>query len=124
MARAARIRVRTAARTIAFTGALALAGAAAACGPRQAEVRTAPAPGATATLQVNNNLAQAVNVYARIDSTDTFLRQVAANSSVMVPVLGFAAGATVTLKAVTVDGTRTFTRANVTLTGTYVFPLP
>src|SRR5260221_14640806 len=41
--------------------ALALAGAA--CGPRQAEVRTAPSATREQSVQVTNNLSQAVNVY-------------------------------------------------------------
>ena len=65
-----------------------------------------------------------MNVYVSLSGTDTFLRQVAANSSATFPVQGFAAGSSVTLKAVTVDGARTYQRQNVVLTGTYVFPLP
>lgn len=95
-----------------------------ACGPRQVDVRTAPAEAAAVTLQVNNNLSQAVNVYTTVGGTDTFLRQVGANQTVTIPVPGVAAGSTVTLKAVTVDGVRTYTRQNVTLNGTFVFPLP
>ena len=96
-----------------------------ACRSRQVEVRTAP-PGAqsSASVQVNNNLAQAVNVYVAQNGAETFLRQVAANSSATLPVQGFAAGSSVTLKAVTVDGARTYQRQNVVLSGKYVFPLP
>jgi len=96
----------------------------AACGPRQVDVRTAPAQQTALAVQVNNSVAQAVNVYITVSGTDTFLRQVAANSSVTIPVQGFASGSTVGLKAVTVDGQRTYSRANVVLNGTYVFPLP
>jgi hypothetical protein len=98
----------------------------AACGQRQVEVRTAPtsAQQAQVAVQVTNNLAQAVNVYVTANGTDTFLRQVAANTSQTIPVQGFASGASVALKAVTVDGARTYQRQNVVLTGTYVFPLP
>jgi len=97
-----------------------------ACRARRVDVRTAPASAqqAQASVQVNNNLTQAVNVYVTANGNDTFLRQVAANSSVTVPVQGFAAGSTVTLKAVTVDGARTYSRQNVVLTGTVTFPLP
>jgi hypothetical protein len=95
-----------------------------ACGPRQVDVRTAPAEATAVTLQVNNNLNQAVNVYTTVGGTDTFLRQVGANQTVTIPVPGVAAGSTVTLKAVTVDGVRTYTRQNVTMNGTFVFPLP
>src|SRR3989442_2693091 len=95
-----------------------------ACGPRQVEVRTAPAQASQIAVQVTNNLATAVNVYVSSGGTDTFLRQVPANIVVTVPVQGFSPGSTVTLKAVTVDGTHTYTRSNVTLNGTYAFPLP
>jgi len=97
-----------------------------ACHQRQVEVRTAPtsAQQAQANVQVSNNLAQAVNVYVVANGTDTFLKQVAANSSVTIPVQGFALGATVGLKAVTVDNARTYQRQNVVLTTKYVFPLP
>lgn len=95
-----------------------------ACGPRQVEVRTAPAQQSQVSVQVNNTLSQAVNVYVTQSGTDTFLRQVGANANVTIPVQGFAPGTSVTLKAVTVDGGKTYTRANVVLNGTYMFPLP
>ena len=94
------------------------------CGPRRAEVRTAPAQGSEVAVQVTNSLASPVNVYVVSAGTDTFLRQVGANAAETIPVRGFAAGSTVTLKAVTIDGTRTYTRANVVLSGTSQFPLP
>jgi hypothetical protein len=103
--------------------ALSLA-AVTACSPRQVDVRTAPVTQAQVSVQVNNTLAQAVNVYVRSGGTDTFLKQVGANSSATIPVQGFASGSTVTLKAVTLDGVHTYSRDNVTLTGTYTFPLP
>jgi hypothetical protein len=98
----------------------------AACRQRQVEVRTAPtsAQPAQVSVQVSNKLAQAVNVYVVANGTDTFLRQVAANETVTIPVQGFPTGTTVGLKAVTVDNARTYQRQNVVLTGTYVFPLP
>jgi len=95
-----------------------------ACSPRQVDVRTAPVTQAQVSVQVNNHLAQAVNVYVRSGGTDTFLKQVGANATETVPVQGFPAGSTVTLKAVTIDGVHTYSRDNVTLSGTYVFPLP
>lgn len=104
-----------------FVGALLVA----ACKPRQVEVRTAPTQqqAAQVSVRVNNNLGQAVNVYVTLNGTDTFLRQVAANSGATIPVQGFAPGSSVTLKAVTVDGVRKYER-NVVLTGTVTFPLP
>ena len=108
-------------RVAAFVAVLACAGA---CGPRQVDVRTAPAQQSALSVEVKNGVAQAVNVYINVGGTDTFLRQVAANSSATIPVQGFAAGSTVGLKAVTVDGQKTYSRSNVVLNGTYVFPLP
>lgn len=106
-------------------GCVGLALALSACAPRQVEVRTAPSQQTQVTVQVTNNLGQAVNVYANAGSgPDTFLRQVGANQSVSVPVQSFAPGSSVTLKAVTVDGVHTYTKNNVTLSGTYVFTLP
>jgi hypothetical protein len=94
------------------------------CTPRQVEVRTAPAQQSGVAVQVKNDVNQAVNVYITLNGTDTFLRQVGANSSATIPVQGFASGSTVGLKAVTVDGQHTYSRSNVVLSGTYVFPLP
>lgn len=98
-----------------------------ACRSRQVEVRTAPPQQqqqAQVSVLVNNTLAQAVNVYINLNGTDTFLRQVAGGSTATIPVQGFATGSAVTLKAVTVDGVRTYQRQNVVLTGTVNFPLP
>lgn len=94
------------------------------CAPRQVEVRTAPTQPTQVSVQVTNHLSQAVNVYVTSGGSDTFLRQVDGNSTVTVPVQGFAPGTTVSLKAVTVDGTKTYTRDNVVLSGMYQFPLP
>jgi hypothetical protein len=95
-----------------------------ACSPRQVDVRTAPTTQAQVSVQVKNTLTQAVNVYVTSGGIDTFLKQVGANSSETVPVQGFPSGATVSLKAVTIDGSKTYSRDNVSLSGTYVFPLP
>lgn len=105
-----------------FIGALLVAS----CRARQVEVRTAPTQqqARQVAVQVNNNLSQAVNVYVSLSGTETFLRQVAASSSATIPVQGFAPGSSVTLKAVTLDGVRTYQRQNVVLSGTVTFPLP
>ena len=103
---------------------LALLVAGAACGSRQVEVRTAaPAPAQNA-LQVTNSLAQSVNVYVTYNGNDQFVQQVRPNTSLRLPVAGIPAGATVTIKAVTVDGTRTYSHANIVLNGTHNFPIP
>lgn len=98
--------------------------ASAGCGPRQVEVRTAaPLPTQNA-LQVTNGLQQAVNVYVTYNGTDQFIQQVRGNTALRLPVTGIPAGATVTVKAITVDGTRTYSVPNVVLNGTYNFSVP
>lgn len=96
----------------------------AACAGRQVEVRTGAEPAAEVALHVTNNVSQAVNVYVVSGANDIFLKQVAANTVEHIPVSGVAAGSTVNLRAVTVDGTRTFTRNNVTLNSMYDWRLP
>jgi hypothetical protein len=97
----------------------------AACGPRQVEVKTGPEPAADVALHVTNNLGQAVNVYVVSGANDIFLKQVAANSVEHLPVSGVPAGSTVNLRAVTLDGTHTYTERNVTLSSAmYDWRLP
>jgi hypothetical protein len=103
---------------------LALAVAVMGCGPRQVEVSTGAQPAADVSIRLTNNLTQAVNLYVTSGGTDVFLKQVAANSAEVVPVRGLAAGTTVTLKARTVDGTRTYTRDNVYLAANYEWRVP
>jgi hypothetical protein len=98
-----------------------------ACGPRQVEVRTAPTTTTTAeqAVQITNNLSQAVNVYASTaGGGELFLRQIPPNTVEKVPVQGVASGTSVTFKAVTVDGSRTYASRSVPLTGTYVWSVP
>jgi hypothetical protein len=90
----------------------------AACGGRQVEVRTGPQPTADVAIHVTNNLSQAVNLYVVSGGSDIFVKQIGANSVEHVPVAGVAAGSTVNLRAVTVDGQRTYTRNGVTLSST------
>ena len=111
------------ASTVAVVTALALC-IVSACAPRQVEVRTAPTPPNSVALQVTNTLSQAVNVYVTAGGQDTFLRQVPANSTQIVPVQALPVGSTVSVKAVTIDGTSTYKRDNVVLSGTYNFHLP
>lgn len=96
----------------------------AACGGRQVEVRTGPEPAVDVALHVTNNLSQAVNVYVVSGGNDIFLKQIGSNSVENVPVVGVPAGATVNLRAVTVDGTRTYTKNNITLSSSTDWRLP
>ena len=95
-----------------------------ACGGRQVEVRTGPEPAAEVAIHLTNNLSQGVNVYVVSGGNDIFVKQVAANSVEHIPVSGVPAGATVNLRAVTVDGTRTYTKNNAMLTSMYEWRLP
>lgn len=96
------------------------------CGPRQVEVRAAPQTTEATELAIHmtNNLSQPVNVYVVANGTDVFLRQVAGNSTEHLPVRGVAAGTTVQLKATTLDGSRTYSRTNVVLSGMYNWQVP
>jgi hypothetical protein len=95
-----------------------------ACSGRQVEVKTGTEPAPETAIHLTNNLSQAVNVYVVSGGNDIFVKQVAANSVEHVPVAGVPSGATVNLRAVTVDGTRTYTKNNVTLSSMYDWRLP
>lgn len=104
--------------------AMAVTVVATGCAGRQVEVTTGPQPAADVSVRLTNNLSQAVNVYVTTGGTDVFLKQVSANSVEVLPVAGIPAGTTVTLKARTVDGTRTYTRDNVQLATNYDWRVP
>jgi hypothetical protein len=99
-----------------------------ACGPRQVEVRTAPTTTSTQSnpsVQLTNNLSQAVNVYViATGSSEMFLRQVAANSVETLPVAGVAKGSNVQFKAVTVDGSRTYQSRSAPLSTLFLWSVP
>ena len=92
---------------IGFGLAVLMAMIVSACGPRQASVRTAPTA-AEATIHFTNNLSTPVNVYILQGGTETFIRQVASNTTENLPVRGIALGSQVSLRAVTVDGKSQF----------------
>ena len=106
---------------IVFAGVLAFA---AACGPRQVEVRTAPTQAAEVAIHFTNNLSKAVNVYVNAGGSDQFIRQVNANSTEHLAVPGVAAGTVVTLKATPVDGSNGYARSNVTMTDMVTWRVP
>jgi hypothetical protein len=97
-----------------------------ACGPRQVEVRSEPAPASDAgvTLHITNNLAQSVNVYVVTDQSNVFVQQLAANTTADLPVRGVPSGTSVKLRATTADGTRTFTSDAMTLSSTTTWRVP
>jgi len=103
---------------------LAVAAMMSACGPRSASVRTAPTA-AAATIHFTNNLSQPVNVYVVQNGTDTFIKQVSANTTENLPVRGIPLGSMVLLRAVTVDNKSQFDTQNpVALTSTYTWKVP
>lgn len=94
------------------------------CAQRQVEVQTG-APAATGVaLRVINNAPQAVNVYVTSAGSDIFVGQVAPRSTQLLTVSGVASGSTVTLQARLADGTQTYTKNNVVLSGTYAYQVP
>jgi hypothetical protein len=95
---------------------LLFAATAAACGPRQVEVQTAPTQTADVAIHFTNNLSRAVNVYVNSGGSDLFVRQVAANTTEHLPVPGISSGTRVTLKATPVDGSTGYVKTNVTMT--------
>jgi hypothetical protein len=107
----------------AFLTAVDLASAVA-CGLRQVEVRTAPTQNAEVAIHFTNNLSKAVNVYVNNGSTDVFVRQVTANTTEHLPVPGISDGTSVTLKATTVDGASTYSKAGVLMSGTVTWRVP
>lgn len=111
-------------RALVTSLAMAVTLAATGCAGRQVEVTTGPQPAADVSVRLTNNLSQAVNVYVTTGGSDVFLKQVSANSVEVLPVVGIPAGTTVTLKARTVDGTRTYTRDNVQLATNYDWRVP
>ena len=105
--------------------AVVFAVAAAGCGPRQVQVETGAPTSNEVALRVTNNLSQAVNVYiSGSGTTDVFVKQIGANSTEWVPVQGFRVGSTVTLRARTVDGARTYHKDNVVLENMYEWRVP
>lgn len=107
-----------------LAGLLAMAVAVSACGPREVEVGSTPAAQSDLAVRVTNNLSQPVNVYVVNVGQEVFLGQVSANGSEALDVVGMAPGTIVSLRARTADGTRTYSRDNVTLTGTYRWQVP
>jgi hypothetical protein len=96
----------------------------AACGPRQVEVRSAPSSTAETSLHFTNNLSQSVNVYVTQGNSDLFVRQVSSNTTEEIPVPGVSSGTMVTLKATVIDGSRTYSRAGVTMAQSVSWSVP
>jgi len=78
----------------------------------------------TIRLTVTNTLAQAVDVHVVVGEKETRLGDVGANETKELPVRGFPRGVTVTLKAVTADGVRSYTKEGVTLQARSTWTVP
>lgn len=95
----------------------------AACG-RKVEVGSAPSPASGMAVHLKNNASQAVNAYVTTSGSDVFIGQVGANSEKTLAVSGVSSGSSVTLKARTADGARTYTKDNVSLTSSTDWTVP
>lgn len=100
-----------------------LAASLAACN-RKVEVNTAPTPASGMAVHLTNNASQAVNAYVTAGGSDVFIGQVGANSVKTLTVSGVASGASVSLMARTADGSRTYTKDNVSLSSSTDWTVP
>lgn len=94
-----------------------------ACGGRQVNVGTTPTTAAS-TLRFTNNATFPVNVFVVEGTTETFVRQVAANTTESLPVRGVAMGAQVRYRAVSVDGRQVYDSPMVVVSSTYTWKVP
>ena len=88
------------------------------------EVGSAPSPSSGMAVHLTNNASQAVNAYVTAGGSDVFIGQVGANSVKTLSVSGVSSGSSVTLKAKTADGARTYTKDNVSLTSSTDWTVP
>ncbi|HMI58581.1 MAG TPA: hypothetical protein VK511_11060 [Gemmatimonadaceae bacterium] len=91
---------------------------------RKVEVGSAPSPSSGMAVNLTNNSSQAVNAYVTTNGSDVFIGQVAPNSVKSLTVSGVSSGSSVTLKARTADGARTYTKDNVTLSSSTDWTVP
>jgi len=75
-------------------------------------------------LKVTNEAAQAVTVMVQVGGTDFTIGSVPANTTAVLTVPQVAPGSTVRLRATLADGSRSFTRDGVVLTGTFEWRVP
>ncbi len=91
---------------------------------RQVTVETAPAAAVEVSLRVTNGTAQSITVFVTSMGTELTVGQVAANTTALLPVRGVTSGSTVRLRAALADGSRSYTREGVTLTGVFEWRVP
>ena len=91
---------------------------------RKVEVGSAPSPASGMAVNLTNNSSQPVNAYVTSGGGDVFIGQVPPNSVKLLTVSGVTSGSSVTLKAKTADGARTYTKDNVLLTSSTNWTVP
>lgn len=106
-------------RRFLLVASLAIAGCS-----RQVAVQSAPAAAVEVSLRVTNATAQSVTVFVLASGTELTVGQVAANSTTLLPLRGVSTGSTVRLRAALADGSRSYTRDGVTLSGVYEWRVP
>ncbi len=96
-----------------------------ACGQRQVEVSTGAQPQSDVAIHLTNNTSTQLNVYVVHGGQRIFVGQVSGNSTQHLPVANVPSGSVVTLEASTVSSTpRTYSRGDVSLSGTYEWRVP
>ena len=96
-----------------------------ACGQRQVEVSTGAQPQSDVGIRLTNNTNSQLNVYVVHAGQRIFVGQVSGNSTQQLSVANVPSGSVVTLEASTVSSTpRTYSRSDVTLSGTYSWQVP
>jgi hypothetical protein len=91
---------------------------------RAVKLEATPNQVAQVSVKVTNTTSQAISVYVQSGGSELFLKQVSANATEIIPVPGIAAGTTVRLRATLADGSHSYTRDGVVLTGVFEWQVP
>ena len=87
-------------------------------------VVTTPASQAPVSLKVTNTASQAVTIQVTSGGVEYTVGTVAANTTAILAVAQVASGSTVLLRATLADGSRSYTRDQVVLTGSFEWRVP
>ena len=91
---------------------------------RHVTVQTSPATAVEVSLKVTNRATQTISIFVIAGGTEYQLKSVAANSTELIPVPNVPAGTTVRLRATLADGSRSYTREGVRLSGVFEWQVP
>ena len=91
---------------------------------RQVTLQSTPAAAVEVSLKVTNRTTQAITIFVLAGGTEQPLKVVAANATELIPVPGVTGGSTVRLRAALADGSRSYTRDGVVLTGVFEWQVP